>query len=211
MIDWTNWDMWAAIGQLLGTLATLLTAIIALIQVRDSRKHNEEVRRQAERQIQEAREAMKPELELHTEFQGFQTVRVLLVNKKTVPVYIVDFSMKGQVFNKDGNSFPTEIFKEEVSVEVPKYMNFGDVCIATIPIEKLKNKVVRATRQYYCTEGVFYPSFKLATGEKYTGTIYIDLKPDTESEEWAVYIHDEEKHTNAKDQLAKGRSIHRKF
>ncbi|MFC7443086.1 hypothetical protein [Laceyella putida] len=102
-VKWSDWNMWAAIGQMIGALATLWTARIALQQIKETRRQADEERerwkQEREEAKREAEDAKKPELEVNFFFRRKRyDLFIILTNMKGISLTIrginLDFQNK---------------------------------------------------------------------------------------------------------------------
>ncbi len=158
--NWTNWNAWAAVGQMLGALATAWTAKLALHQIRDARRQEEEAR---EREIA----AMEPELTPRSTIRRSdrdKIIHLILSNNKPVPVFVDGFKFWSSVPFPDDDR-PDDVFETEAPERVP----YGDVCVTKIPL----NYLLKTIMKHDVREGRFTFYFTLANGKGYTFSILL--------------------------------------
>jgi hypothetical protein len=189
--NWTNWNAWAAVGQMLGALATVWTARLALHQIKDARRQEEESR---EREIA----AMEPELTPRSTIRRRdreKVIHLILSNNKPVPVFVDSFKFWSSVpFPEDDR--PDDVFETEAPERVP----YGDVCVTKIPVDYL----LKTMMKHDVREGTFKFFFSLANGKKYTFSILVLEKRKYEC---SVYMTNQH-YTTKEENIEKGKLIH---
>jgi hypothetical protein len=181
--DWTNWNMWGALGQIAGAIATVWTARIALRQVREARRQEEEAR------IRE-KEALKPELNISASTkieQKIDKICIYLTNVKTIPVYIHKYFIFSLVNLPDkssniSGSFGGQLNEDDIQTNNPQTIPFGDVYSIKIPIfsfiEVMKNH----------KQALFVCGFSKTIGAMDTCSIYVKLEYEREIPRWRFYF-----------------------
>lgn len=77
IVNWYDWNMWAAFGQMIGAIATLWTAKIALKQIQEYKRRK--------------KAALTPQVRMKVRISkknNKKNVRIFMTNVRSIPVYI---------------------------------------------------------------------------------------------------------------------------
>ncbi|MCH5585020.1 hypothetical protein MK805_08555 [Shimazuella sp. AN120528] len=131
--NWTDWNMWAAIGQMIGAFATVWTASIALRQTKLANQQMDEVKSRED-------EAQRPELLVTakgTLKKEVSYIHLFVSNiKKDIPLHIINHRLLPQHQDKYYGYTETEKLIEDKSKE-PKRLSYGDYYEIDIPLAPL--------------------------------------------------------------------------
>jgi hypothetical protein len=173
--QWYDWNMWAALGQMIGAAATWWTARIALKQIYESKRREEE--------------ALKPEvrIRIRTTRGGYKDrkIRIYFTNVKPVPIYVYEYQL---LFLHMERPFRVSrsISSEEIYSEVPEMIEFGEASVTEIPVSFLIEEILKEKQ----SAGLFEFRYLRTTGRKFFVTIYLELEPVKEQNltyHWALY------------------------
>jgi hypothetical protein len=191
--DWKDWEMWAAIGQIVGAFATFWTARIALKLARETKRYEKQMRKRE-------KEAIEPELFPKVAIKDNENekkiVQFTLANIKPTPAFINDFIFVNVNQIPEIEPYSYEIIETEAPVRVV----YGGACNTKVPLSYLKRLLTENDR----TEGFFQFQFSIATGKTYTFSVC--LKQGNIPSEWFVYLADHE--VTQEEILQTGMHIH---
>lgn len=174
-VKWSDWNMWAALGQMIGAIATLWTARIALQQIHESNRRE--------------KEALKPEvrIRIRTTRGGYKErkIRIYITNVKPVPVYIYESQLLFLSLKKPIR-VSRSISSENIYSEAPEMIEFGDASVTEIPVSFLIEEILKERQ----SAGLFEFRYLRTTGRRFFVTVYLELKPANEENlkyNWALY------------------------
>jgi hypothetical protein len=199
-INWMNWDMWAAIGQIIGAIATIWAVMVALKQTKIglqqtqlSIKQMEEARRREKEIFLKEQEASMPEVKISADIiqeDNLEKVCIYLTNlKKEAPLYLNRHFLFPEAINRDNGYFGlilNSMNPNHIESDGQKKLQFGDVYKVKIPlailIESIKpEKNALLTYQFYTT-----------IDAAFICTIYIELVEEKDEDiifkTWEVYF-----------------------
>ncbi|MCH5586023.1 hypothetical protein MK805_13855 [Shimazuella sp. AN120528] len=168
--NWTDWNMWAAIGQMIGAFATVWTARIALRQTKLANQQIDEAREREEETKKKEKEAMEPELTpkiiIKSDEEGKNVLHLILSNLKPVPVYVDAFFFVNKLPEIEDDN------QNIIETEAPERVVYGDICVTKVPLLYLKHLITKNEKN----EGFYKFKFSISTGKIYTFCVYLKVE-----------------------------------
>jgi hypothetical protein len=177
IVNWYDWNMWAAFGQMIGAVATLWTAKIALKQIQESKRR--------EKAALTPRVRMK--VRISKKNNNKKNVRIFMTNVRPIPVYIYEYRLL-LLHPEKPYHVSRQIKSEQIDSDSPGMLDFGDVTITEFPVLFLIEEVLKENLR----SGLFEFSFLRTTGNRFFVTLYLEIesigyKKDQPFYKWYLY------------------------